>query len=151
MELKLNNLLNYNPWFTHKTILVNKAEIVRACAWCWVCALYKIYFAWCGRRRKGISFVSSLCETGCYGWAYKHRSWYSSSNKKICSCKNCHTSRKFISKIVGRVIVVRDSNHFHHFEDGVCSCMDYWVMPILWLVNHYIKFILFTVASVVVS
>jgi hypothetical protein len=22
--------------------------------------------------------------------------------------------------------MVRDANHFHHFEDGVCSCMDYW-------------------------
>jgi hypothetical protein len=41
-------------------------------------------------------------------------------------CKDCHTSTKFISKIVGRAIMVRDANHFHHFEDGVCSCMDYW-------------------------
>ncbi|CAM6020096.1 unnamed protein product [Sphagnum balticum] len=28
--------------------------------------------------------------------------------------------------MVGRAIMVRDANHFHHFEDGVCSCMDYW-------------------------
>jgi hypothetical protein len=41
------------------------------------------------------------------------------------SCKDCHTSTKFISKIVGRSIMVRDANCFHHFEDGVCSCMDY--------------------------
>jgi hypothetical protein len=41
------------------------------------------------------------------------------------SCKDCHTSTKFISKIVRRSIVVRDANCFHHFEDGVCSCMDY--------------------------
>ncbi|CAM6077301.1 unnamed protein product [Sphagnum tenellum] len=27
---------------------------------------------------------------------------------------------------VWRAIVVRDANCFHHFEDGVCSCMDYW-------------------------
>jgi hypothetical protein len=46
--------------------------------------------------------------------------------KNLRVCKDCHTSRKFISKIVGRVIMVRDSKHFHHFEDGVCSCMDYW-------------------------
>ncbi len=71
--------------------------------------------------------------------------------KNLRVCKDCYTSRKFISKIVGRVIVARDSNHFHHFEDGVCSCMDYCVMPVLWLVNHYMKFILFTVASLVVS
>jgi hypothetical protein len=41
-------------------------------------------------------------------------------------CEDRHTSTKFISKIVGRAIIVRDANHFHHFEDGVCSCMDYW-------------------------
>jgi hypothetical protein len=23
-------------------------------------------------------------------------------------------------------MIVRDANHFHHFEDGVCSCKDYW-------------------------
>ncbi|KAH8932863.1 hypothetical protein BDL97_18G001500, partial [Sphagnum fallax] len=39
---------------------------------------------------------------------------------------DCHTSTKFISKIVWRAIMVRDTNHFHHFEDCVCSCMDYW-------------------------
>jgi pentatricopeptide repeat protein len=36
-------------------------------------------------------------------------------------CEDCHTSTKFISKIVGRAIMVRDANHFHHFEDGVCD------------------------------
>jgi hypothetical protein len=41
-------------------------------------------------------------------------------------CKDCHTSTKFISKIFGIAIMVRDANHLHHFEDGVCSCMDYW-------------------------
>ncbi|KAH9532510.1 hypothetical protein CY35_18G001700 [Sphagnum magellanicum] len=33
---------------------------------------------------------------------------------------------QFISKIVGRVIMVRDANHFHHCKDCVCSCMNYW-------------------------
>jgi pentatricopeptide repeat protein len=46
--------------------------------------------------------------------------------KNLQVCKDCHTSTKFISKIVGRSIAVRDANRFHHFEDGVCSCMDYW-------------------------
>ncbi|CAM6040507.1 unnamed protein product [Sphagnum compactum] len=46
--------------------------------------------------------------------------------KNLRVCKDCHTSTKFISKIVGRSIAVRDANRFHHFEDGVCSCMDYW-------------------------
>jgi hypothetical protein len=22
--------------------------------------------------------------------------------------------------------MLRDSNQFHHFEDGVCFCIDYW-------------------------
>ncbi|CAN5953718.1 unnamed protein product [Sphagnum jensenii] len=46
--------------------------------------------------------------------------------KNLWVCKDCHTSAKFISKIVRRAIMVRDANRFHHFEDGVCSCMDYW-------------------------
>jgi pentatricopeptide repeat protein len=46
--------------------------------------------------------------------------------KNLRVCKDCHTSAKFISKIVRRAIMVRDANRFHHFEDGVCSCMDYW-------------------------
>ncbi len=41
--------------------------------------------------------------------------------KNLQVCSDCHTSTKFISKIVGRAIIVRDANHFHHFEDGVCS------------------------------
>ncbi|CAM6059480.1 unnamed protein product [Sphagnum tenellum] len=41
-------------------------------------------------------------------------------------CGDCHTATKFISKLEERAITVRDSNRFHHFEDGVCSCRDYW-------------------------
>ncbi|KAH9535066.1 hypothetical protein CY35_17G034800 [Sphagnum magellanicum] len=46
--------------------------------------------------------------------------------KNLRVCEDCHTSTKFISKIVRRKIIVRDANRFHHFEDGVCSCRDYW-------------------------
>jgi pentatricopeptide repeat protein len=46
--------------------------------------------------------------------------------KNLRVCGDCHTATKFITKIVGRRIIVRDANRFHHFEDGVCSCMDYW-------------------------
>ncbi|CAK9236557.1 unnamed protein product [Sphagnum troendelagicum] len=46
--------------------------------------------------------------------------------KNLQVCEDYHTSTKFISKIVGRGIMVRDANRFHHFENGVCSCMDYW-------------------------
>jgi hypothetical protein len=46
--------------------------------------------------------------------------------KNLRVCEDCHTSTKFISKIVGRTIMMRDANRFHHFKGGVCSCMDYW-------------------------
>ncbi|CAK9861256.1 unnamed protein product, partial [Sphagnum jensenii] len=46
--------------------------------------------------------------------------------KNLRVCEDFHTSTKFISKIAGRTIMVRDANRFHHFEDGVCSCRDYW-------------------------
>ncbi|KAI9192826.1 hypothetical protein LWI28_028157 [Acer negundo] len=46
--------------------------------------------------------------------------------KNLRVCLDCHMATKYISKITERVIVVRDANRFHHFEDGVCSCGDYW-------------------------
>ncbi|XP_059641928.1 pentatricopeptide repeat-containing protein At4g21065-like [Cornus florida] len=46
--------------------------------------------------------------------------------KNLRICGDCHNAIKFISKIVNRVITVRDMHRFHHFEDGGCSCGDYW-------------------------
>ncbi|CAL5333724.1 unnamed protein product [Camellia sinensis] len=46
--------------------------------------------------------------------------------KNLRVCGDCHNVTKFISKITEREIIVRDSNRFHHFKDGVCSCGDYW-------------------------
>eukprot|EP01018_Ginkgo_biloba_P007200 Gb_03578 [translate_table: standard] len=46
--------------------------------------------------------------------------------KNLRVCGDCHSATKFISKIVGRQIVLRDTNRFHHFENGLCSCGDYW-------------------------
>lgn len=46
--------------------------------------------------------------------------------KNLRVCTDCHTATKFISKIVGREIVVRDTNRFHYFKNGICSCGDYW-------------------------
>ncbi|KDP32224.1 hypothetical protein JCGZ_13831 [Jatropha curcas] len=46
--------------------------------------------------------------------------------KNLRACVNCHAATKLISKLVNRVIIVRDANRFHHFKDGVCSCGDYW-------------------------
>ncbi|KZV30062.1 pentatricopeptide repeat-containing protein [Dorcoceras hygrometricum] len=46
--------------------------------------------------------------------------------KNLRVCGDCHSAFKYISEIVGRRIVLRDSNRFHHFLDGKCSCNDYW-------------------------
>ncbi|CAN6290107.1 unnamed protein product [Urochloa humidicola] len=46
--------------------------------------------------------------------------------KNLRICGDCHTTIKFISRIVKREIIVRDSNRFHHFKNGSCSCKDYW-------------------------
>ncbi|KAJ4966353.1 hypothetical protein NE237_018202 [Protea cynaroides] len=46
--------------------------------------------------------------------------------KNLRVCGDCHSAFGYISKIVGRHIVLRDSNRFHHFNDGKCSCGDYW-------------------------
>lgn len=46
--------------------------------------------------------------------------------KNLRVCGDCHTAIKFMSKCSGRVIIVRDNNRFHRFEDGKCSCGNYW-------------------------
>ncbi|KAL5744741.1 hypothetical protein ACOSQ2_027857 [Xanthoceras sorbifolium] len=46
--------------------------------------------------------------------------------KNLRICGDCHIAAKLISKIADRYIIIRDTNRFHHFENGVCSCGDYW-------------------------
>ncbi|KAK6123461.1 hypothetical protein DH2020_042797 [Rehmannia glutinosa] len=46
--------------------------------------------------------------------------------KNLKVCNDCHSAIKFISKLVNRVITVRDATRFHHFKNGSCSCRDYW-------------------------
>lgn len=46
--------------------------------------------------------------------------------KNLRVCNDCHTAIKYISKLVGREIIVRDTTRFHHFKNGFCSCRDYW-------------------------
>ncbi|XVE59327.1 hypothetical protein DITRI_Ditri05aG0036900 [Diplodiscus trichospermus] len=46
--------------------------------------------------------------------------------KNLRLCEDCHLFTKFISKVVNKEILVRDVNRFHHFQNGVCSCGDYW-------------------------
>ncbi|XP_065848749.1 pentatricopeptide repeat-containing protein At3g14330 isoform X1 [Euphorbia lathyris] len=46
--------------------------------------------------------------------------------KNLRVCRDCHSWIKVVSRVTGRMIVVRDTNRFHHFNDGECSCKDYW-------------------------
>lgn len=46
--------------------------------------------------------------------------------KNLRMCDDCHSAVKLISKLTNRDIIVRDSNRFHRFQDGSCSCADYW-------------------------
>lgn len=46
--------------------------------------------------------------------------------KNLRVCADCHYWIKCVSKISNRMIIVRDSYRFHHFEGGSCSCNDYW-------------------------
>ncbi|KAI0503445.1 hypothetical protein KFK09_014379 [Dendrobium nobile] len=46
--------------------------------------------------------------------------------KNLRTCEDCHTIMKLASGIFQRQIILRDTNRFHHFVDGSCSCKDYW-------------------------
>lgn len=46
--------------------------------------------------------------------------------KNLRMCRDCHEAFKLISEIVERDFVVRDVNRFHHFENGSCTCRDFW-------------------------
>ncbi|KAH0927482.1 hypothetical protein HID58_019738 [Brassica napus] len=46
--------------------------------------------------------------------------------KNLRVCEDCHVFIKMVSKVVDRRFVVRDASRFHYFEDGLCSCKDYW-------------------------
>ncbi|PKA54556.1 Putative pentatricopeptide repeat-containing protein [Apostasia shenzhenica] len=46
--------------------------------------------------------------------------------KNLRVCGDCHTAIKCLTKCTGRVVILRDNRRFHHFQDGICSCGDYW-------------------------
>ncbi len=102
-------------------------------------ALYEICSAWCRRRRKALSFVSPLWETAYCIWLINTAPgtpiW---RRKNLQVCEDCHASTKFISKIVGEQSC-----------EGCQSVSSLWrwclfvhglvVMPVICLVNHYIR------------
>ncbi|XP_061363964.1 pentatricopeptide repeat-containing protein At5g04780, mitochondrial [Gastrolobium bilobum] len=46
--------------------------------------------------------------------------------KNLRICGDCHNFMKIVSNYTSREIIVRDTNRFHHFKDGFCSCGDFW-------------------------
>ncbi|KAJ7958700.1 Pentatricopeptide repeat-containing protein [Quillaja saponaria] len=46
------------------------------------------------------------------------------NNLRICG--ECHLTMKLISQAYGREIIIRDNYRFHRFQNGYCSCKDYW-------------------------
>ncbi|CAL1391104.1 unnamed protein product [Linum trigynum] len=46
--------------------------------------------------------------------------------KNLRICGDCHSFMKSVSSVEGREIIVRDTNRFHHFWNGHCSCNDFW-------------------------
>ena len=46
--------------------------------------------------------------------------------KNLRICEDCHLFMCCTSQVTGREIVVRDNMRFHHFQDGKCSCGNYW-------------------------
>ncbi|WOK93964.1 pentatricopeptide repeat-containing protein [Canna indica] len=46
--------------------------------------------------------------------------------KNLRICGDCHSAIKFMAKIIGVQIIVRDNTRFHHFKDGSCTCRDQW-------------------------
>lgn len=46
--------------------------------------------------------------------------------KNLRICVDCHSFMKLASSITTREIIVRDTNRFHHFNNGSCSCGDFW-------------------------
>ncbi|XP_042516915.1 pentatricopeptide repeat-containing protein At2g03880, mitochondrial [Macadamia integrifolia] len=46
--------------------------------------------------------------------------------KNLRICGDCHAFAKLVSMVESRHIVIRDPVRYHHFENGNCSCGDYW-------------------------
>ncbi|XP_076898895.1 pentatricopeptide repeat-containing protein At4g14820-like [Bidens hawaiensis] len=62
----------------------------------------------------------------CFGLLKQNRGSCIRIIKNLRVCEDCHNFLKLASKVYGVRIVVRDRTRFHRYEDGVCSCKDYW-------------------------
>jgi hypothetical protein len=70
-----------DDWNSCKSI-----KIIRAQAWCRVWTLYGICSKCCGRRKKGISFVSPKWKIVYCNQGHQHNSWYGFSYKQKSMC-----------------------------------------------------------------
>ncbi|KAI4301192.1 hypothetical protein L6164_034496 [Bauhinia variegata] len=62
----------------------------------------------------------------CYGLLITPEGMAIRITKNLRICDDCHSFFKLASGVFQRVLIVRDANRFHHFENGVCSCGDFW-------------------------
>ncbi|KAK8923987.1 Pentatricopeptide repeat-containing protein [Platanthera zijinensis] len=46
--------------------------------------------------------------------------------KNLRICGDCHSFMRLASRVLGREIIVRDRTRFHQFQDGCCSCNEFW-------------------------
>ncbi|KAL8459871.1 hypothetical protein ACS0TY_031687 [Phlomoides rotata] len=46
--------------------------------------------------------------------------------KNLRICVDCHDFAKFVSRVYGRELLIRDKSRFHRIVNGMCSCGDYW-------------------------
>lgn len=46
--------------------------------------------------------------------------------KNLVICGDCQAFARLVSQSEGKAIIIRDPVRFHHFQDGLCSCGDYW-------------------------
>ncbi|PKA54085.1 Pentatricopeptide repeat-containing protein [Apostasia shenzhenica] len=46
--------------------------------------------------------------------------------KNLRVCGDCHNAIGYVTMVTSREIIVRDSNRFHRFRNGECSCGGYW-------------------------
>jgi hypothetical protein len=55
--------------------------------------------------------------------------------KKLRIFGDCHNAIKFMTKIVGVHIIVKDPSRLHHFRDGNCSCHKFFVIFLIHLIG----------------
>ncbi|XP_050230810.1 pentatricopeptide repeat-containing protein At4g35130, chloroplastic [Mercurialis annua] len=78
------------------------------------------------RKRRNLPVNHSVRLAICFGLISTEVGKPVSIRKNTRICEDCHRIAKKISLVSKREIIVRDSKIFHHFQDGRCSCADYW-------------------------